>query len=91
MKETITSYVGLDVHKDSIAIALAEAGRSAPRRRSRRCSAKPSRAAPNEVTLWLCTRQALRLWLGTISELARMALRGDLARAHHAQSFGEAA
>ena len=31
MKETITSYVGLDVHKDSIAIALAEAGRSAPR------------------------------------------------------------
>lgn len=31
MKETITSYVGLDVHKDSIAIAVAEAGRSAPR------------------------------------------------------------
>ena len=31
MKETITSYIGLDVHKDSIAIAVAEAGRSAPR------------------------------------------------------------
>ena len=31
MKETITSYVGLDIHKDSIAVALAEAGRSAPR------------------------------------------------------------
>ena len=31
MKETITSYVGLDIHEDSIAIAVAEAGRSAPR------------------------------------------------------------
>jgi len=31
MKETITSFVGLDIHKDSIAIAVAEAGRSAPR------------------------------------------------------------
>jgi len=31
MKETITSYIGLDVHKDSIAIAVAEAGRCAPR------------------------------------------------------------
>jgi transposase len=31
MKETITSYIGLDIHKDSIAIAIAEAGRSAPR------------------------------------------------------------
>lgn len=31
MKETITSFVGLDVHKDSIAVAVAEAGRSAPR------------------------------------------------------------
>jgi len=31
MKETITSYVGLDIHKDSIAIAVAEAGRSPPR------------------------------------------------------------
>src|ERR1043165_8738715 len=31
MKETITSFVGLDVHKDSIAIAVAEAGRQAPR------------------------------------------------------------
>jgi transposase len=31
MKETITSYIGLDVHKDSIAIAIAEAGRAAPR------------------------------------------------------------
>lgn len=30
MKETITSYVGLDIHKDSIAIAIAEAGRVAP-------------------------------------------------------------
>lgn len=31
MKETITSYVGLDIHKASIAIAIANAGRSAPR------------------------------------------------------------
>ncbi|MFO1466827.1 MAG: IS110 family transposase [Steroidobacteraceae bacterium] len=31
MKETIISYVGLDIHKDSIAIAVAEAGRAAPR------------------------------------------------------------
>ncbi len=31
MKETITSFVGLDVHKDSVAIAVAEAGRQAPR------------------------------------------------------------
>ena len=30
MKETITSFVGLDIHKDSIAIAVAEAGRAAP-------------------------------------------------------------
>ena len=31
MQETITSYVGLDIHKDSIAIAIAQAGRAAPR------------------------------------------------------------
>lgn len=31
MNETITSYVGLDIHKDSIAVAVAEAGRSTPR------------------------------------------------------------
>lgn len=31
MKETITSFVGLDIHKDSIAIAIADAGRTAPR------------------------------------------------------------
>lgn len=31
MKEPITSFVGLDIHKDSIAIAVAEAGRSTPR------------------------------------------------------------
>jgi transposase len=31
MKETITSFVGLDVHKNSVAIAVAEAGRDAPR------------------------------------------------------------
>src|ERR1700730_14395945 len=31
VNETITSYVGLDIHKDSIAIAIAEAGRAAPR------------------------------------------------------------
>lgn len=31
MKETITSFVGLDVHKDSIAVAVAQAGRLAPR------------------------------------------------------------
>ena len=31
MKETITSFVGLDIHKDSVAIAVAEAGRTAPR------------------------------------------------------------
>jgi len=31
MKEAITSYIGLDVHKSSIAIAAARAGRSAPR------------------------------------------------------------
>jgi transposase len=31
MQEIITSYVGLDIHKDSIAMAVAEAGRGAPR------------------------------------------------------------
>jgi transposase len=31
MQDTITSFVGLDIHKDSIAVAVAEAGRSAPR------------------------------------------------------------
>lgn len=31
MKETTTSYVGLDIHKDSVAIAIASAGRAAPR------------------------------------------------------------
>jgi transposase len=30
MKEAITSYVGLDIHKDSVAIAIAGAGRTAP-------------------------------------------------------------
>jgi transposase len=31
MEEVITSFVGLDVHKDSIAVAVAETGREAPR------------------------------------------------------------
>ena len=31
MKETITSYIGLDIHKESVAIAVAQAGRTAPR------------------------------------------------------------
>ena len=31
MEEPITSFVGLDIHKDSVAIALAKAGREAPR------------------------------------------------------------
>lgn len=31
MNETITTFVGLDIHKDSVAIAVAEAGRAAPR------------------------------------------------------------
>ena len=31
MNEDITAFVGLDVHKDSTAIAVAEAGRAAPR------------------------------------------------------------
>ena len=30
MHEAITSYVGLDIHKDSVAVAIASAGRSAP-------------------------------------------------------------
>ena len=31
MSENITAFVGLDVHKESIAIAVAEPGRAAPR------------------------------------------------------------
>lgn len=31
MKEPITSYVGLDIHKDSVAIAIADTGRAPPR------------------------------------------------------------
>ena len=31
MSEVITTFVGLDVHKDSIAVAVAEQGRAAPR------------------------------------------------------------
>jgi transposase len=31
MNEAITSFVGLDIHKESVAIAVAEAGRAAPR------------------------------------------------------------
>jgi len=31
MKEPITFYVGLDIHKDSVALAIADAGRAAPR------------------------------------------------------------
>ncbi len=31
MQEPITSYIGLDIHKDSIAVAVAQAGRSTPR------------------------------------------------------------
>ena len=31
MRDDITVFVGLDVHKDSIAVALAQAGRSAAR------------------------------------------------------------
>jgi transposase len=31
VKEAITSYVGLDIHKDSVAIAIAAAGRATPR------------------------------------------------------------
>lgn len=31
MKEAITSFIGLDIHKDSVAIAVAEAGRLPPR------------------------------------------------------------
>ena len=31
MKETITSYVGLDIHKASVALAIADAGRAVPR------------------------------------------------------------
>jgi transposase len=31
VNEPITSYVGLDIHKDTVAIAIAQAGRSAPR------------------------------------------------------------
>jgi transposase len=30
VKEPITSYVGLDIHKDSVAVAIAQAGRDAP-------------------------------------------------------------
>jgi transposase len=31
VKETITAYVGLDIHKDSVAVAIADSGRTAPR------------------------------------------------------------
>ena len=31
MEQVITSFVGLDVHKDSVAVAVAEPGREAPR------------------------------------------------------------
>jgi transposase len=31
VKEAITSYVGLDIHKDTVAVAVAAAGRSPPK------------------------------------------------------------
>jgi hypothetical protein len=70
MKKT-TLYLGLDVHKDSVAIAIAEGGRGGEVRfdgtisndlmRSRRCSQDPPSAslcAPEA-----CTKRSVRIWM----------------------------
>ena len=52
MHDDITAYVGLDVHKDSIAIAVAAPGRAAPRfvGTTGPLLDEPSRWLPNSAT-----------------------------------------
>lgn len=93
MKETITSYIGLDIHKDSIAIAVAEAGRSAPRF----IGTTPPGLATLCKALTRCTKRnstlgggTLRLRLGATPQRARLAVRGHFSSSYHAQGRREA-
>ena len=64
MKEPITSYVGLDIHKDSVAIAIAPAGRGAPQfigttvtNLAQVCKMLTRQKCAGPTARWWCTKQ----------------------------------
>jgi transposase len=88
MKEPITSFVGLDVHKDSIAVAVAEAGRQPPRfigtvnpEMASLCKAL-RRIASAERSLISLRSWPVRIWSGPLLGQTGVLLGGRRARAH---------
>jgi hypothetical protein len=87
MQEPITSYIGLDIHKDSVAIAIAPAGRGAPQfvgttkaNLAQVCKGVDAPEVRPEQNCGGVRSGPVRLWLGAASEHPRLALRGDFAR-----------